>query len=95
MREAYLDLPYFTGMHRYLPAFFLSYGHEIVYEPVNDRNRLSGESKYTNLGRALIGLCDLVGVSWLRRRTLIPQVAENDSEGERKSENAQADAKLM
>ena len=73
-RDAYLDLPYFTQMHRYLPAFFLTYGHEIAYENVNDRPRLRGASKYTNLGRALIGLYDLVGVSWLRKRTLIPPV---------------------
>ena len=76
-RDAYLELPYFTSMHRYLPAFFLTYGHEIAYEPVNDRPRLRGASKYTNLGRALIGLYDLVGVSWLRKRTLIPRVAED------------------
>jgi dolichol-phosphate mannosyltransferase len=76
-RDAYLALPYFTSMHRYLPAFFLTYGHEIAYEPVNDRPRLQGASKYTNVGRALIGLYDLVGVSWLRRRTLIAPVAED------------------
>jgi dolichol-phosphate mannosyltransferase len=76
-RDAFLELPFFTSMHRYLPAFFLSYGHEIAYEPVNDRPRLRGASKYTNLGRALIGLYDLVGVSWLRKRTLIPPVAED------------------
>lgn len=76
-REAFLALPFFSGMHRYLPALFLSYGHEIVYERVNDRPRLKGVSKYTNLGRALIGLYDLVGVSWLRKRTLIPPIAED------------------
>ena len=76
-RDAYLRLPYFSSMHRYLPAFFLSYGHEIAYEPVNDRPRLAGASKYTNLGRALIGLYDLVGVSWLRKRTTIPPIAED------------------
>lgn len=75
-REAFLDLPFFTSMHRYLPALFLTYGHEIAYEPVNDRPRLKGASKYTNFGRALIGLYDLVGVSWLRKRTLVPQVTE-------------------
>ena len=66
-------------MHRYLPALFLSYGHEIAYEAVNDRPRLKGASKYTNLGRAIIGLYDLVGVSWLRKRTQIPPIAEDIS----------------
>jgi dolichol-phosphate mannosyltransferase len=78
-REAFLALPYFVGMHRYLPALVLSYGHEIAYEAVNDRPRLKGASKYTNLGRAMIGLYDLVGVSWLRRRTQIPPIAEDIS----------------
>jgi dolichol-phosphate mannosyltransferase len=78
-RDAYLELPYFTSMHRYLPALFLTYGHEIAYEAVNDRPRLRGASKCTNLGRALIGLYDLVGVSWLRKRTLIPLIAEDVS----------------
>jgi dolichol-phosphate mannosyltransferase len=57
-------------------ALFLAYGHEIAYEPVNDRPRFKGASKYTNLGRALTGLYDLVGVSWLRKRTLVSPVAE-------------------
>jgi dolichol-phosphate mannosyltransferase len=75
-RSAFLELPYFTSMHRYLPALFLTYGHEIAYEAVNDRPRLHGKSKYTNFGRALIGLYDLIGVSWLRKRTAMPQVSE-------------------
>jgi glycosyltransferase involved in cell wall biosynthesis len=75
-RDAYLALPFFTSMHRYLPAFFLTYGHQVVYQKVNDRPRLAGASKYTNLGRALIGIYDLVGVSWLRKRTAIVPLAE-------------------
>lgn len=75
-RQAFIDLPYFSTMHRYLPALFQSYGHEVAYIPVNDRPRLAGTSKYTNLGRALIGIYDLVGVSWLRKRTILPPVRE-------------------
>jgi len=78
-RDAYTALPYFTGMHRYLPALFASYGHSVIYEPVNDRPRLHGASKYTNFGRALVGLYDLVGVRWLRKRTTIPAIAEDVS----------------
>lgn len=76
-REAFLRLPYFSGMHRYLPALFISYGREVAYAPVSDRPRLAGRSKYTNLGRALIGIYDLVGVCWLRRRTIVPLIAED------------------
>jgi dolichol-phosphate mannosyltransferase len=78
-RQAFVELPFFTTMHRYLPALFLTYGHEIAYEAVNDRPRLRGTSKYTNLGRALVGIYDLVGVGWLRKRTILPPVAEHAS----------------
>ena len=82
-----------------MPAFFLSYGHEIAYEAVNDRPRLKGASKYTNLGRALIGLYDLVGVSWLRKRTHLPPIAEDISgavagEPERAGESVGADDRV-
>lgn len=80
-REAFLRLPYFTTMHRYLPALFISYGHEVAYVPVNDRARIAGKSKYNNLGRALIGIYDLIGVSWLRRRTRVPAIVEDLPEG--------------
>jgi dolichol-phosphate mannosyltransferase len=75
-RESFLRLPFFTSMHRYLPALFITYGHEVAYVPVNDRARLAGVSKYNNLGRALVGIYDLVGVSWIRRRTKVPPVVE-------------------
>lgn len=85
-REAFLRLPYFTSMHRYLPALFLTYGHEVAYVPVNDRLRVAGKSKYTNLGRAIVGLYDLVGVSWIRRRTIVPAIVEDVPEGRQVSE---------
>lgn len=75
-REAFLDLPYFSGMHRYLPALFLAYGHDAVYHPVNDRPRRAGVSKYTNFGRALLGIYDLVGVRWLIKRTALPNAPQ-------------------
>ena len=80
-REAFLRLPFFTSMHRYLPALFLTYGHEVAYLPVNDRAREAGKSKYNNIGRALVGLYDLVGVSWLRRRTKVPAIVEDVAPG--------------
>jgi dolichol-phosphate mannosyltransferase len=71
-REVFLRLPVFEGMHRFLPALFQSYGHPLVCCPVNHRPRLAGVSKYTNFGRALVGVADLFGVIWLRRRTRLP-----------------------
>lgn len=76
-RDAFVMLPYFTSMHRYLPALFQTYGHDVAYVAVRDRPRTVGKSKYNNLTRAIVGLYDLVGVSWLRRRTRIPVVVED------------------
>ena len=80
-REVFVRLPFFTSMHRYLPALFQTYGHEVAYVPVNDRPRQAGVSKYNNLNRALVGLYDLVGVSWIRKRTKVPQIIEGLPEG--------------
>lgn len=71
-RDVFLDLPYFSGMHRYLPALVQAYGFGAVYAPVNDRPRRAGVSKYSNVGRALLGIYDLVGVRWLIKRTVLP-----------------------
>ena len=75
-REAFLRLPFFTSVHRYLPALFQTYGYKTAYAPVNDRPRMMGVSKYNNFNRALIGIYDLVGVTWLRRRTKAPETTE-------------------
>jgi dolichol-phosphate mannosyltransferase len=75
-REDFLLLPVFEGMHRFLPALFARYGHPLINRPVNHRARLKGQSKYTNWGRALVGIVDLLGVIWLTRRTQAPRVRE-------------------
>ena len=68
-REAFLDLPAFDHMHRYLPALMQRAGWRTVSVPVHHRPRLHGHSKYDNLGRALVGISDLRGVLWLLRRS--------------------------
>jgi len=71
-RDVFLRLPSFEGMHRFLPALFQTLGHPLVCVPVNHRPRLAGQSKYTNFGRAVVGVADMLGVIWLRRRTRLP-----------------------
>lgn len=79
-REVFLRLPFFTSMHRYMPALFQTYGCKVAYVPVSDRPRQAGVSKYNNLNRALVGLYDLIGVTWLRRRTKVPRIVERHPE---------------
>ncbi len=68
-RAAFLDLPYFDHMHRYLPALMLRDGWQVESVPVHHRPRATGVSKYNNLDRALAGISDLRGVAWLIRRS--------------------------
>jgi dolichol-phosphate mannosyltransferase len=68
-RAAFLELPYFDHMHRYLPALMQRAGWQVKSVPVNHRPRGAGLSKYNNLGRALVGISDLRGVGWLIRRS--------------------------
>lgn len=75
-RSAFLDLPYFDHMHRYLPALMQRAGWKTVSVPVSHRPRGAGQSKYTNLGRALVGMRDLLGVSWLIQRSHVAGVSE-------------------
>jgi dolichol-phosphate mannosyltransferase len=67
-REAYLSLPYFDHMHRFLIALMLREGYEVREVPVNHRPRTHGASKYNNLHRARVGIVDMVGVRWLQTR---------------------------
>lgn len=67
-RDAFLQLPYFDHMHRYMPALFARDGWEIVHVDVSHRERRGGRSHYSNLQRGLVGIVDLIGVAWLLRR---------------------------
>jgi dolichol-phosphate mannosyltransferase len=67
-RDAFLELPYFDHIHRFLIALVLRDGWQIRYVPVNHRPRLTGASKYTNFSRLLVSVTDLLGVRWLQRR---------------------------
>jgi dolichol-phosphate mannosyltransferase len=75
-REAFLDLPYFDHMHRYLPALMQRAGWQTISVPVNHRHRTTGVSKYNNLNRALVGMRDLRGVAWLIKRSKRTAVQE-------------------
>lgn len=74
-REVFLALPYFDGLHRFLPALVRREGFEIVYVDVIDRPRRSGVSNYGFFDRLWVGLMDLAGVWWLIRRKKSKPVA--------------------
>jgi glycosyltransferase involved in cell wall biosynthesis len=76
-RDMFLSLPYFDGLHRFLPALVRRDGFDIGYVDVVDRPRHSGVSNYGFFDRLWVGILDLAGVWWLiRRKKRIPQSEE-------------------
>lgn len=71
-RDVFLRLPYFDHIHRYLPALMIREGYENRYLDVDHRHRETGQSKYTNWGRLMASLSDLLGVMWLKTRSRRP-----------------------
>jgi len=71
-REAFLRLPFFDHIHRYIPALMIREGYAIEFADVNHRARHHGVSKYTNFGRLIVSIADLRGVMWLNRRSRNP-----------------------
>lgn len=75
-REAFLRLPYFDHMHRFLPALVLAQGGRCLSLPVNHRPRGAGRSHYGVHDRLWAGIIDMIGVMWLRRRSRLPAALE-------------------
>ncbi|MGH6789931.1 MAG: glycosyltransferase family 2 protein [Pseudolabrys sp.] len=77
-RDLFLKLPYFDGLHRFLPALVRREGYDIGYVDVVDRPRGQGISNYGMWDRLWVGILDLAGVWWLiRRKKRIPEISED------------------
>lgn len=77
-RDVFLRLPYFDGLHRFLPALVKREGFAIGYVDVVDRPRGHGTSNYGMWDRLWVGILDLAGVWWLiRRKKSVPEISED------------------
>lgn len=75
-REDFLGFPAFDHMHRFLPALMLRSGGRVVSEKVSHRPRERGQSNYGTWDRLWVGITDILGVMWLKRRKITPQIEE-------------------
>jgi glycosyltransferase involved in cell wall biosynthesis len=76
-RDVFVALPYFDGLHRFLPALVRRDGYRVAYVDVIDRPRRSGVSNYGLWDRLWVGIFDLAGVWWLiLRKQRVPLVSE-------------------
>lgn len=75
-RAAFMEMPHFDHMHRFLPALMIRRGGNVISLAVNHRPRQRGLSKYGTWDRLRVGIVDLFGVLWLLRRASRPEVEE-------------------
>ena len=75
------DLPSFRGMHRFLPALAMMQGARVAQMGVNHRPRRFGQSKYGIGNRLGVGIADLLGVLWLKRRRIAVVAVEEVPRG--------------
>ncbi len=73
-RAAFLEVPQFDHMHRFMPALFIRAGGHVVSVPVRHHPRAHGASHYGTWDRLKVGIVDLFGVAWLQRRWNRPQI---------------------
>lgn len=76
--ECLKRIRFFKNAHRFFPALFIMAGYTVAEIPVNHRSREHGTSKYGGgiNSRLWVGLVDLAGVFWLRKRSLIYTITE-------------------
>jgi dolichol-phosphate mannosyltransferase len=75
-REAYLRIPFFDHLHRFLPAMMINQGGRVMSVEVNHRERQLGSSHYGFFDRLWVGIFDILGVIWLKSRTTHPEVVK-------------------
>ncbi len=67
-KKVFLNLPFFNGIHRFLPALFKASNLNISYIEVDHRKRYMGYSKYGNFKRFLWGIRDIIKVMKIIKR---------------------------
>ncbi|PPR67777.1 MAG: Undecaprenyl-phosphate 4-deoxy-4-formamido-L-arabinose transferase [Alphaproteobacteria bacterium MarineAlpha3_Bin2] len=80
-RVAFNAMPAFDHMHRFLPTLMLRLGGRVLSVPVNHRSRLEGVTKYGLFDRLGVGIVDLFGVWWLKRRAARPEIESDSGRG--------------
>lgn len=61
-------IPFFDGMHRFLPALIQLQGGRVKQVPVQHFKRIAGKSKFNILNRSVKPLLDAFAYRWMRSR---------------------------
>lgn len=71
-------VPFFNGMHRFLPALFIMMGSNVMQIPVRHFPRTAGVSKYHLRNRLVKPFVDCFAYRWMRSRYISYSVDEDD-----------------
>lgn len=74
-RECVPDIPFFKGVHRFLPILLHARGYRIVEVEVENQTRHSGRSHYRVFDR-FDAIVDMFAVRWMKARMRAFRVAE-------------------
>jgi glycosyltransferase involved in cell wall biosynthesis len=77
--EALQQIIGFRAMHRFLPTILKLHGRNVEEMLINHRPRGAGSSKYGTLDRLFVGISDIKGIRWYRKRFFPPGRAEQES----------------
>jgi len=72
-RSALAQLPGFRALHRFLPTIMQIHGYRVVEMPIRHRAREAGVSKYGVGNRLWVGISDIFGLRWYRKRYFPPE----------------------
>lgn len=73
-------IPFFTGLHRFLPAMILLQNGTFEQVPVRHYPRTAGVSKYHLWNRLVSPFIDCFAYRWMRKRYINYTIAENNLE---------------
>lgn len=71
-------VPFFTGMHRFLPALFLLQEARFKQVPVRHFPRVAGVSKYNLRNRLVAPFIDCFAYRWMKKRYINYEIGENN-----------------
>lgn len=69
-------MPFFTGMHRFMPALVQLQGGKVYQLPISHYPRHAGKSKYHLFNRLIGPFFDTLAFCWMRSRNIRYQIAE-------------------
>jgi glycosyltransferase involved in cell wall biosynthesis len=74
--KAIKGIKLFRGAHRYFPTLVKMRGGTVYETPVKHSQRYAGTAKYGFGNRAFVGIYDIIGVRWMKKRYLNYQASE-------------------